>query len=96
MAAFARRIAAENGIGPIKAHEDLFRDDIHFNDYGAYLIALTHYAVLYGRSPIGLPHTLLKANGTTATDPGPQVARAMQETVWEVVTSYSPSGVMGD
>lgn len=93
MAAFARRLEAEGGIGPLNTHEDLFKDHIHFNDYGAYLVALTHYAVLYGRSPVGLPHTLLKANGDPAEDPGAEAARAMQETVWEVVTSYPPSGV---
>ena len=95
MAAFTRRVEAAGGIGLIKGREDLFKDTIHFNDYGAYLMALTHYAVLYGRSPVGLPHALNKANGTPAADPGPEAARAMQETVWQVVTTYSPSGVAG-
>lgn len=93
MAAFVRRVDAAGGIGPIGGREDIFRDNIHFNDFGAYLMALTHYAVLYGRSPVGLPHALLKADGSPAADPGPQAARAMQETVWEVVTAYAPSGV---
>lgn len=95
MAAFTRKLEATGGIGPIKGREDLFKDNIHFNDYGAYLIALTHYAVLYGRSPVGLPHALLKADGSAMASLGPLAARAMQETVWEVVTSYSPSGVAG-
>lgn len=93
MAAFARRVEAAGGIGPITGRRDLFKDDIHFNDYGAYLMALTHYAVLYGRSPVGLPHQLELANGDPAADPGPDAAQAMQETVWEVVTAYPPSGV---
>jgi hypothetical protein len=96
MAAFARRVEAAGGIGPIKNRRDLFKDDIHFNDYGAYLIALTHYAVLYGRSPVGLPHQLTLARGGTAADPGAEAALAMQETVWEVVTSYPPTGVSAD
>ncbi|APX14324.1 hypothetical protein [Tateyamaria omphalii] len=96
MAAFARRLQDAGGIGPVKTHEDLFFDTIHFNDYGAYLMALTHYAVLYGRSPVGLPHALLKSDGTPADDPGPELAAAMQETVWQVVTGYAPSGVRGD
>ena len=95
MAAFARKLESTSGIGPISSHRDLFSDDIHFNDLGAYLMALTHYAVLYRRSPVGLPHALQKPNGTAAADPGPEAARAMQETVWEIVTSYSPSGVAG-
>jgi len=93
MAAFARKLEQAGGIGPLATRRDLFSDDIHFNDYGAYLMALTHYAVLYGRSPVGLPHALKTADGGDAADPGIEAARAMQEVVWEVVTSYPPTGV---
>lgn len=93
MARFARAVEARGGVGPINNRQDLFLDQIHFNDYGAYLIALTHYAVLYKTSPVGLPHALLKADGTPAADPGPEAARLMQETVWEVVTGYPKTGV---
>ncbi|MEP0964068.1 MAG: hypothetical protein ABJQ70_15655 [Roseobacter sp.] len=96
MAAFARKIDAAGGIGALSSHKDLFSDHIHFNDFGAYLMALTHYAVLYGRSPVGLPYALLQPDGSPAENPGPVLARAMQETVWDVVTNYSPSGVSGD
>ncbi len=96
MAAFVRRLEGAGGIGPVKTREDLFSDTIHFNDYGAYLMALTHYAVLYGRSPVGLPHALLKSDGSPAQDPGPELAAAMQDTVWQVVSAYAPSGVRGD
>jgi hypothetical protein len=96
MAAFARRLEISGGIGPIRSHEDLFSDDIHFNDYGAYLVALTHFAVLYGRAPMGLPHALHRSDGQPADDPGAEAARAMQETVWDVVTAYRPSGVAGN
>ncbi|WP_299552966.1 hypothetical protein [uncultured Tateyamaria sp.] len=93
MAAFVRKVEAAGGIGPIQDRADLFDDTIHFSHYGGYLVALTHYAVLYGRSPVGLPHQMQLADGSPADDPGPDAARAMQETVWEVVTSYPPSGV---
>ncbi len=96
MAAFTRAVEGAGGVGPIRDRQSLFYDDIHFNDYGAYLMALTHYAVLYGRSPVGLPHALLKADGTAADDPGPEVARLMQETVWQVVTGYPLTGVAQD
>ena len=69
------------------------RDTIHLNDLGAYLIALTHYAVLYQKDPTGLPHALLKADGTPAIAPGPDTARLMQETVWEIVTQSARAGV---
>lgn len=93
MAAFVRRAEASGGIGPLKTRQDLFRDDIHFNDYGAYLMALTHFAVLYGRSPVGLAHALERADGTEAADPGPEAARVMQEVVWDVVRSIPQTGV---
>ena len=100
MARFVRAVEAAGGVGPITRREDLFKtrddgsqDNIHFNDLGAYLVALTHYAVLYRRSPVGLPHDLKKANGKPAADPGAQAARLMQDIVWEVVTSYPPTGV---
>lgn len=96
MAAFVRRVKSEGGIGPISGRNDLFKDDIHFNDFGAYLIALTHYAVLYGRSPVGLPYTMTKADGTAMANLGPEAALAMQETVWQVTTAYPPSGVARD
>ncbi len=93
MARFVREVEARGGIGPIKDRNDLFSDDIHFNDLGAYLVALTHYAVLYQHSPVGLPHALAKADGSAATDPGPEAALLMQQIVWDVVTSYSRTGV---
>ena len=95
LARFVRRVEAEGGVGPIATRRDLFRDDVHFNDFGAYLVALTHFAVLYGASPVGLPHALTLADGTPAQDPGAEAARLMQDIVWQVVTSYPPTGVPG-
>jgi hypothetical protein len=80
-------LSKQGPVGPLTSHRDLFTDDIHFNDYGAYLITLTHYAVLYQKSPVGLPHTLQRADGTPASAPGAAAARLMQQTVWDVMTS---------
>ena len=100
MAAFARRVESEGGIGGVSGPQDLFarRDDgsldtIHLNDKGAYLVALTHFATLYHRSSVGLPHELKRADGTAADAPGPEAARAMQEVVWEVVRRLPETGV---
>jgi len=100
MARFVRAVEAAGGVDNIASRDALFRrdddgtlDDIHLNDLGHYLVALTHYAVLYGRSPVGLPHELTRADGSPATAPGPQAARLMQETVWQVVTTYPKTGV---
>ncbi|GHG93633.1 hypothetical protein [Pseudodonghicola xiamenensis] len=100
MAAFVRRLEDEGGIGNIRQREDLFAlrpdgtpDPIHPSDLGNYLVALTHYAVLYGQSPLGLPHALTRADGTPATAPDAEAARAMQDTVWQIVTTYPKTGV---
>lgn len=100
MAAFARALAARGGAFGIDDVGDLFQtapdgtpDPIHVNDLGAYLVALTHYAVLTHRSPVGLPHRLHRADGTLAAAPDPATARLMQETVWKVVTGYPKTGV---
>jgi hypothetical protein len=92
MAAAVR--AAEAGQLPgLTRREEFFTDDIHLNDIGAWLIAMTHYAVLYHRTPEGLPAQLSRADGTPATPPPSDAALALQKVVWQVVTGYPASGV---
>ena len=93
MARFVRAVEARGGVDGIAGAGDLFTDTIHLNDVGTYLVALTHYAVLYQRSPVGLPRQLMRADGTPAASPGPEAARLMQEVVWDVVTAYPKTGV---
>ncbi len=100
LARFVRKLDEAGGLPGLKSRAELFsfndkgeRDNIHLNDVGHYLVALTHYAVLYHRSPVGLPHRLKKADGRPAEAPSEEVARLMQEVVWEVVTSYPKTGV---
>lgn len=100
MAAFVRRVDKAGGLPGLRSREDLFhkepdgkQDMIHVSDIGSYLVALTHYAVLYHRNPIGLPYRLLRSDGTPADAPSEAAARVMQEVVWEVVTRYPKTGV---
>jgi len=100
MARFVRVLEAGGGVGPVRSREDLFQrresgetDPIHVNDLGAWLVALTHYAVLYQTSPVGLPHRLLRADGTQAEAPPDEIARLMQRVVWEVVQAHPETGV---
>lgn len=100
MAKFTREVEARGGVAGIRGREELFaldangeRDNIHINDLGAYLVALTHYAVLYGRDPRGLPHRLRRADGSEADAPSAEAAQLMQEVVWQVVTGYPMTGV---
>ena len=100
MAAFARAVEARGGVEGIAGPEDLFsrrddgsRDTIHLNGLGNYLVALTHYAVLYRTSPVGLPHELRRADGSPASAPSAEAAALMQQVVWDVVTGYPKTGV---
>lgn len=79
--------ATPGGIGGMMGRADLFSDQIHLNDLGAYMVALTHYAVLYSRSPEGLPHRLLREDGSPAEAPSAQLAAVMQRIVWDTVQS---------
>jgi hypothetical protein len=100
MAAFIRAAQARGGVGEITGIDELFTkhadgtaDTIHFNDLGAYLVALTHFAVLYHRKPFGVPHRLNRADGTAAIAPSDAVAQLMQETVWAVIRRHPETGV---
>ena len=86
MAALRARSAARGGLPGMPDTDALFaltedgtRDDIHPSDQAAYLIALVHYATLYHADPRGLPHRLLRADGTPADAPAPEVAALMQD-----------------
>ena len=100
MARFVRRLDESGGLPGLRSREDLFtrnpdgtQDVIHLNDLGNYLVALTHYATLYHRSPVGLPYRLKRADGTDADAPEEATAYAMQQVAWEVVTRYPKTGV---
>ncbi|MCF3972231.1 hypothetical protein [Paracoccus salsus] len=93
--------AAESGALPgIGGREDFFArtpegalDTIHLGDLGNYVIALTHYAVLYHRSPEGLPAQLNRADGNAAQAFAPEAADRVQQLVWQVVTADPLTGV---
>lgn len=84
-------LADETGIFPRR--EDGTLDTIHMNDLGNYLVALTHFAVLYHRPVEGLPHNLLRADGTPADAPSPEAAQLMQQVVWDVVSTTPFTGL---
>lgn len=75
----------------------LHRDVIHLNALGANIAAWTAYAVIFQKSPVGLPANGLD-KGTaqppfeTVTEISPADLKLMQETVWEVVTSADLRG----
>ncbi len=100
LAAFVRAVEAKGGVGNVATRTDLFAkdadgklDQIHLNDMGNYLVALTHFTVLYHQSPIGRPHEMRRADGSLADAPAPETALLMQQTVLTVVQSLPITGV---
>lgn len=99
MAAVAQ--AAEAGeIDGLTTREDLFArtpqgtlDTIHISDLGAYVVALTHYAVLYQRAPLGLPHRLTRADGSPAQSLSDTAAAQVQALVWQTLLAHPRTGL---
>ncbi|MDT8857318.1 hypothetical protein RNZ50_20215 [Paracoccaceae bacterium Fryx2] len=92
--------AAEAGQVPgLTGRADLFAraeggvDPIHLGDLGAYLVALAHYAVLYHRSPLGLPHVLRRADGSPAEALPDAAVPVVQALVWQVVGRHAATGL---
>ncbi|MFW8635523.1 hypothetical protein [Cribrihabitans pelagius] len=94
------RAAGTGRIDGLASREDLFArtpagelDTIHINDLGAYVVALTHYAVLYQRAPLGLPHRLSRADGSPAAAFSAPAAAAVQRIVWDTVRALPRTGL---
>lgn len=86
LAAVHDAIAAGRAPARLSDIRQLFSDDIHLTPLGAWLVALTHYTVIYARDPRGLP-------GPDRVDASPQLVAWLQALVWDVVTGYPGSGV---
>jgi hypothetical protein len=87
MAAVLDAIAAGTAPG-LTQIQDLFEDTIHPNAKGGYLIALAHFAVIYGRDPRTIPNLRGEPGWPTA-----EQADWMKTLVWDVLRAYPASGV---
>ena len=67
----------------------LYSDGIHMTSTGSYVVGLTFYATLYKKDPRGT--SVPSQYGTIPSD----VVTVIQNTVWEVVSTYQYSGVSG-
>ena len=83
-----------DGTAPgLKKQEELFTDPIgHATEPLRVLNAYCHYAVIYQRSPVGLP---VPAGLKSAKNPGwdERLNALLQELAWEAVTAHPLSGV---
>lgn len=97
----AARAAEAGGLPGLESRRDFFGvspegkpDQIHLSALGSYLIALTHYAVIYQRSPTGLPGRVSLVDQPELEVPA-DLAAALQRLVWKVVTSVRRTGITG-
>lgn len=65
-----------------------YDDGIHLKGEGRYLVACAFYATMYGEDPAGLP--VPAGYGSISTP----VVEAIQDVVWDIVTSNTFSGVV--
>lgn len=64
-------------------------DERHQSPLGGYVTALTHYATIYRKSPVGLTSNTLSAKGENQIVTLPNsVAARIQQIVWDVVQRY--------
>ncbi len=64
----------------------LYKDGIHLNQTGSYLVGCVFYATLFREDPTGLP---TEPYGVIA----PDVAKAIHQTVWQTVREHPESGL---
>jgi hypothetical protein len=79
----------------LKSQEELFTDAIgHATPPLQALVTYCHYAVIYRRTPVGLPVPAVLAN---AKNPNwdQKLNRLLQELAWDAATTHALSGVTG-
>jgi hypothetical protein len=80
----------------LKMQEDLFTDAIgHAKPPLQVLVAYCHYAVIYRRSPVGLPLPAILAKAGDR-DENDKLNRLLQELAWDAVTRHPLSGVKAE
>lgn len=90
--ALRERIIAGQAPG-LKTQEDLFADAIgHAKPPLQALNAYCHFAVIYRRTPVGLPVPAIMGRGRKANSDD-KLNRLLQEIAWEAVTQHPLSGI---
>jgi len=84
--------------GLIEGHSSIweFVTGTHVNNVGSYIAGCTYFATLYGESPVGLPVVEPYRQSASSKSDLPitnDLARIIQESVWEVVATHPMTGV---
>ena len=88
-----REKVAEGKAPGIARQSELFRDDRGHGKPAIYLLAAyCNYAIIYGRSPVGLP-VPASLKGQVKPEYQEKLNRLLQEIAWEVVTNEPLTGV---
>jgi hypothetical protein len=69
---------------------NVYDDDVHINNVGSFIVASTFYATTQERSPEGLDFKPYAEGKMKLT---PELAKVIQQTVWEVVATHPMTGV---
>ncbi|HEX8551031.1 MAG TPA: putative Ig domain-containing protein [Abditibacteriaceae bacterium] len=69
---------------------NVYDDDVHINNVGSFIVASTFYATTQERSPEGLDFKPYAEGKMKLT---PELAKVIQQTVWEVVATHRMTGV---
>ena len=73
---------------------EVYNDGIHLNNVGSYIAGCSFFATIYGESPVGLPaEPYQPKEGHRGVKITPELARIIQETVWEIVATHPLTGV---
>lgn len=90
-----REKAAAGEIPGIKQQSELFTDPIgHATPTIQILASYCHFAVIYRRSPVGLPAPTRLARGAAPTDPA--LVKLLQELAWQAAVQHPLSGVKAE
>ena len=77
---------AQMKAGRVPGYTSIYKDGIHLNEAGSYLVACTYFATMLKQSPVGLP-----------TAPygkiDPSLAGTIQKSVWQIVAAHPDAGV---
>ena len=76
----------------LKSQGELFVDPAHPSPPLEALNTYLHFAVLYGRSPVGLP-VVAPLKNARRDEWDEKLNRELQEIAWETASSYPPGGV---